>query len=171
MSKDIDITAVVAMSENRCIGQDNDLPWHIPADLKHFKEKTLGKPIIMGRNTFESIYDRLGKPLPGRLNIVLTSRALDVEGVMTTTSLDDAIDMAQKAAAEKGLSEIIIGGGAQIYKLALPRTTKIHLTNVHAVVNGDAFFPELSADEWEETADELHEGEPSYSFKTFVRRA
>ena len=164
------VSAIVAASDNLCIGQDNDLPWHIPEDLKHFKTVTMGKPIVMGRKTFESIVTRLGKPLPGRDNIVVSRSNFEAEGVVVCSSIESAIEAAKELAADKGFDEIFIGGGAQIYEAALPHTDRIYLTRVHMVVNGDAFFPVLPQGEWQETSSETHEGDPAYSFQVFERR-
>jgi dihydrofolate reductase len=133
------------------------MPWHIPADFKHFKEITLGKPCIMGRKTYESILDQLGKPLPGRTSIVI-SRTLSSgrglgEGNIVVSSLEDAILEAQKITD----NEVMIIGGAQIYKMSTALANKIYLTRVHQSPEGDAFFPELG-EEWKETKNEEREG-------------
>lgn len=170
--KAIKVAAIVAMAKNRCIGQNNDMPWYIPEDFKHFKTKTLGKPIIMGRKTFESIIDRNGKPLPKRQNIVVSRSKYEFDhpDVVSFTSLEGAINSAKEYAKSNGIDEVIIGGGAQIYELALPYTDKYYLTEVDLHVDGDAFLTDLSADEWQETSREKHEGEPSYSFCELSRR-
>lgn len=167
------ITAIVAMSENNCIGKNNDLPWHIPDDLKRTKELTMGKPLIMGRKTYESIAKyRDGKPLPGRDSLIISRNMEkpDFENVFVHPTLDDAIDHGRDIAATKDLDEIIIFGGAQIYKQAMPYTDKIYLTKVHQNVEGDAFFPDIS-DEWTITAEEIKETEDGlrYSYITLVR--
>lgn len=139
MTKEAPIVIVAAMSkQTRAIGQNNDLLWHVPADLKRFKQLTLGHPIIMGRKTFESIIAILGKPLPGRTNIVIT-RDVDYmhEGAIVTHSLEDAI---AKARAE-GPAEIHIGGGAEIYRLALPYVSRLHITLFDDAREGDTHFP------------------------------
>jgi len=134
------LALIVAVAENGVIGIENRLPWHIPEDLQWFKRNTMGKPMIMGRNTFDS----LGKPLPGRDHIVL-SRSLqyDHERVFVVASLDEAISVANQRAAEVGVDEIMVIGGEQIYRQALPLTEKIYRTLVKISPNGDAFFPEL----------------------------
>lgn len=129
------ITLVVAMAENRAIGRANQLPWHLPADLAHFKRVTLGKPVVMGRLTFESI----GKPLLGRHNIVVTTRGVDADGVTAVGSLDEALRAAGTA------DEVCVIGGARLFADALPRAGRLHLTEVHAAVDGDVFFPALDA--------------------------
>lgn len=138
------IVIVVAMSRHtRAIGNENKLLWHIPEDMKHFKALTLGHPIIMGKKTFDSILAILGKPLPGRSNIVLT-RDLDYayEGVKVAHSLEMAIAMAE----EEFPKEIHIGGGAEIYRQALPLTSRLHVTWVHDEPLADTFFPPFEDD-------------------------
>jgi dihydrofolate reductase len=149
------ICAIAAMSQNLVIGKDNKLLWHIPDDFRHFKETTMGKPVIMGRKTYESI----GKPLPGRTNIVITSKPDQVNGdVVTVTSLDDAISKAQQVATETMVDEIFIIGGGQIYEAAMPKTDRIYLTVIHQDFEGDTRFPKINPMEWSEeiiqTADE-----------------
>jgi dihydrofolate reductase len=138
------LTAVVAASDNDVIGRGNALPWHLPADLAHFKRVTLGKPILMGRRTFESI----GRPLPGRRNLVLSRGGFAAPGVETVRSLDEALAL---AAGEPELANI---GGAEVFRLALPRTDLIYLTRVHCTIDGDTFLPPLAASEWREVARE-----------------
>jgi dihydrofolate reductase len=148
---------VVAMSENRCIGRDGRLPWNIPEDLKHFKRVTTGHAVIMGRKTHESI----SRPLPNRRNIVVSrdpERRFD--GCEVATSLDAAITLARQTDPMP-----MVIGGAEIYREALPQVTTIFLTKIHRHVDGDAFFPDLSPAEWEETDARTPEG----SDYTFVR--
>jgi len=149
------------MNPQRVIGVDGDLPWRIPEDLRHFKRITMGHAILMGRVTWDSI----GRPLPGRQNIVITRNiGLSLEGAHVVHSLDDAIVLAR----ESGDAEPCIIGGAGIYQLALPLVTTIHLTEVDRTVEGDTFFPELAPDEWEET--ESHPGETvGVVFRTLKR--
>lgn len=138
------IRLVVAASENNVIGKDNTLIWHLPADLKRFKEVTLGAPIIMGRKTFESI----GRPLPGRRNIVITRDASYYkDGIETVASPDEAI---QVCAQEERVS--IIGGG-EIYKMFLDMANEVYLTRVHTHFEGDTYFPQLGS-EWEKVSQE-----------------
>ena len=133
------ISLVVAMARNRVIGRDNALPWRLPEDLKRFKAITMGKPILMGRKTYESI----GKPLPGRTNIVLTrDRGWRAAGVQVAGSVAEALQQAGNAA------ELAVIGGAEIYRLTLPLAGRIHLTRVEAQVVGDTFFPELDPTQW-----------------------
>lgn len=145
------ISLIVAMGTNRVIGKDNGLLWHLPNDLKFFKTKTMGKPMIMGRNTFDSI----GKPLPGRTNIVVTrSQTYTPAGVTITHSLEDALALAHDVAIKDSADEIMIIGGAQIYKQSCALADRIYLTQVHATLEGDAFFPEFNINEWQEVARE-----------------
>lgn len=161
----IKITAVTAMAQNGVIGKDNELPWHIPDDLRHFKVRTLGKPVIMGRKTFESVLTYLGKPMPKRESIVVSRSGFDYEGVKSFKTVEAAIEYAKQHAAEQGLDEIIIGGGSQIYSLAMPYTTHMSLTVVHQDYEGDAVFEAYNPDEWQELdrADHLSH-DPPYSF-------
>ena len=163
------VSFVVARADNGVIGRDNALPWRLPADMAHFKRLTVGKPVVMGRRTFESI----GKPLPGRQNIVLT-RDPDwrAEGVTAVPNLAEAIapgGMDPRARSD----ELMIIGGATIYAEALPITRRIHLTEVHAAPEGDTLLPAFDPAVWAETArvDHPAEGEaPAYSFVTLERR-
>jgi thymidylate synthase len=141
------VALVVAAADNDVIGRGNALPWHLPADLAHFKRLTLGKPILMGRRTFESI----GRPLPGRSNIVITrDPAFAAHGVRTVHSLDAALDLAAQIALVDGSDELMVIGGAQIYAAALPRAQRLYLTRVHARPEGDAFLPAIDWSEWRE---------------------
>lgn len=140
----VPVVIVAAMGRNtRAIGNNNQLLWHIPADLKRFKALTLGHPIIMGRKTFESIIKILGKPLPGRTNIVITrDPKYKHDGAMAVTSLEEAFAKAQK----ENPTEIHIGGGTQIYEQALPYVDRLHLTFIDDDQNGDTVFPDFSND-------------------------
>lgn len=158
------LSIIVAMSDNNVIGKDNTLPWHLPADLRHFKGLTMNHPIIMGRKTHESI----GRALPGRKNIVITrDRNYKAEGCTIAHSLEDALQAA-------GDGEVFIIGGATIYTLALPLADKLYLTRVHTTIpDGDTFFTFTSAD-WKETSQETHpatEDTPSYSFITYIKQS
>lgn len=149
------VSIVVAVSANNVIGRGEALPWRLPDDLKHFKALTLGKPIVMGRKTYAS----LGKPLADRTNIVI-SRQPDfrAEGCITVHSLDDAL------AAAGDAPEVMIVGGAEIYRQVLPRTDAIHLTRVHAEVPGDTFFPEIVWDDWIEQTSEYHPADARHQY-------
>ncbi|PLK42384.1 dihydrofolate reductase [Emticicia sp. TH156] len=141
------ISIIVAIAENRAIGKNNQLLWRLSTDLKHFKTLTSGHAIIMGRKTFESI----GKPLPNRTNIVITrsDKVSDDASVLVADSIDKAIELAKQA---EGANEIFIVGGGNIYEQALSITHKIYLTEVKVSIEGDTFFPELSAAEWQEVS-------------------
>ena len=158
------ISIIVAASTNNVIGANGDLPWRLPDDLKHFKAITMGKPIVMGRKTWDSI----GRPLPGRQNIVITRQADFVaEGCDVVASLEDA------AAAAGDGKEVMIIGGSQIYLLALPVAERLYLTRVHAEIEGDAFFPEIDELEWRLVGDKSHSADDrnafDYSFRTYER--
>ncbi|MCB1623834.1 MAG: type 3 dihydrofolate reductase [Pseudomonadales bacterium] len=160
------IIVVVAAAENDVIGRDNALPWHLPDDLKHFKAVTLGKPVIMGRKTYQSI----GRPLPGRHNIVL-SRAggFAPEGVTIVSNFDAALQIAEPA------TEVVVIGGAALYSQALRHADLIYLTRVHADVAGDARMLPLDPREWQEVASEFHAADERhaypFSFVTLRRRS
>jgi dihydrofolate reductase len=167
MTKIDHLSLIVAMAKNRVIGFDNDLPWHLPEDLKRFKNVTMGKPVIMGRKTFQSIESRLKKPLPGRPNIVISERGFSYPGVDVFSDLETAIFEAEQ---EFPAQEIIIIGGASVYKQALPLVNKMYLTLIDLDVRGDAVFPEFQAEEWLETEREAHEGPPAFAFVTLERK-
>ncbi|WP_345550675.1 dihydrofolate reductase [Microbulbifer aestuariivivens] len=145
--KEVPIAMIAAMARNRAIGRDNTLPWRISADLQFFKRVTMGKPLLMGRKTFESI----GRPLPGRVNIVITRNAAwRADGVTVVSSLQEGLSAARQAAVESGSAEVMVIGGAEIYRQALPLAQRLYVTEVDAEVAGDAFFP-VFADGWSET--------------------
>ena len=139
------VTLVVAVADNGIIGARGGMPWHLPADLRHFKQVTLGKPVLMGRLTWDSI----GRPLPERRNLVLTSDPeWRAEGAERVSSLDQALALAEADGAE----ELMVIGGAAVYRLALPHARRIYLTRIHAAPDGDTRFPELDPDDWDEVA-------------------
>ena len=141
----MDISIIVAQSENRVIGQSGDLPWRLSDDLKHFKKITSGHTIIMGRKTYASI----GKPLPNRRNVVITRQTdLEINGCLVVNSLEDAIQMTR----DKGETEAFIIGGGEIYKQSLSIANKLYLTLVKTVIDGDTFFPEIDYNFWNETS-------------------
>jgi dihydrofolate reductase len=158
------LSIIAAMAANRVIGRDNRLPWHLPADLKHFRRLTIGKPILMGRKTWES----LGRPLPERTNIVVT-RAADyaAPGCVVVHSLEAAL----RAAAHH--PEVMVIGGAELYRQVLPQARRIYLTEVHAGFEGDAYFPELEQGAWREVERVDHEPDArnthAYSFVVLER--
>jgi dihydrofolate reductase len=147
----VTLALIVAAAENGVIGRDGRLPWRIPSDLKRFRRLTLGKPLIMGRKTFQSI----GKPLDQRDNIVVTrDPGFRAPGVTVAPSLEAALDQARALADAKSIGEIMVIGGAELYRQALPLVDRIYLTRVHAEPDGDALFPPLSPAEWREVSRE-----------------
>ncbi len=139
----MNISIIAAVSHNNIIGNKNALPWNLPSDMKHFRETTMGKPVIMGDRTFESI----GRPLPNRTNIVMSlDKNYNAPGCMVVHSIQRALD-----AAKKEKKEIMIIGGASIYKQFLPLANKMYLTFIHADFNGDTYFPEYNTRDWKET--------------------
>ena len=148
------ISLVVAVADNGVIGRDGRLPWRLPDDMKHFRNVTLGKPLLMGRRTFESI----GKPLAGRRNLVLSHGAtLAVADVETVHSL-------QQALALVGDQELCVIGGAAVYELALPSASRIYLTQVHGTPEGDTCFPLSALGEWQETARSEHPADERHGY-------
>jgi len=159
---------IVAVSSNGVIGRDGDLPWHLPADLKHFKRTTMGHHLIIGRRT----WDELGKPLPGRTMVVVTrSRRFAPEGAQVVRSVERALELAAED------DEPFIGGGSQIYRIALARdlVDRIYLTRIHADVEGDTHFPDFDLDKWEPVSEEHHEADEKnefdYSFLVYERKS
>jgi dihydrofolate reductase len=171
--QDVKISAIAAVAENRVIGRDNALIWHIPEDLRHFKRITMGHPIVMGRKSYEA----LGKPLPGRPNIVISrsgpARPLETgkDGPFFYASFDEGIEAAGKIARENGLKEIFIIGGGDIYRQSLPLWNRLYLTKIHRAYEGDTLFPELDWNGWSVLHEEKHEGDPSFTFYMLERRA
>lgn len=158
------LSAIVAMSENHVIGNENRLPWHLPADLQHFKQVTLGKPIIMGRKTFQSI----GRPLPGRQNIVVSRDAhFLAEGCNVVGSIEAALQLVTEQ------EEVFVIGGVHLYEQMLPLVRRLYLTVIHKDIQGDAYFPEINFDDWvmvervDHQADEKNEYD--YSFEVWNR--
>ena len=162
--KPVAVAMIVAMAENRVIGRGNQLPWHLPGDLKYFKAATLGKPIVMGRKTYESI----GRPLPGRANIVVTRDAgWSADGVRVASSPETALALAAEIAQHDGADEVMIIGGEQLYSACLPFADRLYITHVHACVDGDAYFPVLDWTQWREDCREEHspeEGGGAYGY-------
>lgn len=161
------ISIIVAASENNVIGINNQLPWNLPNDLKYFKNTTWGLPVIMGRKTFDSV----GKPLKGRQNIIITrQKDYAPEGVEVVSSIDAAIE----AAKAYDVNEIFITGGTEIFIQSFPKVDRIYLTRVHATVNGDAFFPEISENEWKLVKADRHEVDEkhvyAYTFEVWERK-
>jgi dihydrofolate reductase len=157
------LSAIVAMAANRCIGKDNTLPWRLPADLKRFKQLTLGHTLLMGRKTYESI----GRPLPGRTTVVVTrQRDYAPEGVRVAHSLEQALELA------RGDDEAFLAGGADLYRQAMERVRRLYLTRIDRDYPGDTFFPELDLSSWRLVTEEPHPAtatEPPFSFLTYER--
>ena len=161
------LSAIAAMSTNRVIGRENQLPWRLPADLRHFKTLTTGQVILMGRKTYESI----GRPLLNRTNLVLTrNRGFRAEGIETVASLEEA----KARAAALGHHELMIIGGADLYQQTLPLVQKLYITLIREEIEGDAYFPAWNPAEWEETERQDHladaENPYAFSFVTLLRR-
>ena len=159
------ISLIAALATDRVIGMENAMPWHLPGDLAWFKRNTLNKPVIMGRKTFESI----GRPLPGRLNIVISSKPGEHEGVTWVTSVDAAL------AAAGGMEEVMVMGGGRVYEQFLPKANRLYLTHIDAEVEGDTHFPDYEPDDWESTFSEFHDADEQnshgYCFEILDRRA
>lgn len=171
MSATLPVVLVVAVAENGIIGRDNELPWRLPGDAKHFYRKTIGKPVVMGRQTFLS----MGKPLPGRANIVMTrDPAFRAKGVLVAMDLKSALALATKEAERMGASEIAIIGGSGVFAEALPLASRLEITEVHGKPEGDTHFPEFDRAAWRETArDGPHRENGAtfpYTFVTHERR-
>lgn len=154
------ITIIAAIADNNVIGSANNLPWHIPEDLKHFKNLTTNKTVVMGERTFDSIISRLGKPLPNRKNVVITDNNDKIfpEGVIVLHDIESVLSLEDK--------EIFIIGGGQIYKQLLPLADRLEITHVKASPEGDVFFPEVNWSEWKKVFEEPHEG---FSFVTYEK--
>jgi dihydrofolate reductase len=163
------VTLIAAMSEGRVIGRDGAVPWRLPEDMRRFKQRTLGHPIIMGRRTFES----LEKELAGRTCIVLTRRGdYSPPGALVAASLEHALRLAREAPG--GREEVFVGGGEGVYREALRIADAIELTVVHAAIRGDTFFPQIDECQWILVGDERHEADGrhahAFSFRRYVRR-
>lgn len=161
------VSIVAAMDPDRVIGRDGGLPWRLPEDLKRFRALTMGKPVVMGRKTFESI----GRPLDGRDNIVVTRNpSFKAEGIILVLDIDQALRVARELALGRGVDEIVVIGGAEIYTQVLPRADAIELTEVHDAPEGDTHMPPFEPGEWREVFRERHEAGPKDSANySFVR--
>lgn len=162
------LVLIAAASENDVIGVDGGLPWSLPDDLKRFRDLTRGKPVLMGRKTYESLPPQF-RPLPGRLNVVVTRQeGYDAPGCTTVRSLEDAIAAAQASGSE----EVYVIGGGELYRSAMDRADRIELTRVHAKVGGNATFPAIGAD-WKEVGRQEHPADGrhahAFAFVTYVR--
>lgn len=154
------VSLIAAVANNNCIGNDGTLPWHLPEDLKHFKQLTVGKTVLMGRKTWESIPERF-RPLPDRKNAVVTRQAdyAVPEGVLRFSSLEDAF-------AALASDDVVVIGGADIYAQSMDKADRLFITHVDRSVDGDAFFPVIDPNAWRETEREDHDG---FSFVTYTR--
>ncbi|MDQ8029065.1 MAG: dihydrofolate reductase [Brevundimonas sp.] len=170
------LVLVVARGSNGVIGRDGDLPWRLRSDLQRFKAITIGKPCIMGRKTWESLPLR---PLPGRLNVVVTrdegyGEDGEAKGALVCTSLDEAIEIAREHAAEDGVDEVCVIGGAALFQAVLPRAKRLYITEVDAAPDGDVHFPAFDADQWTEVASEAHpageKDDHAFTFRTLEKR-
>lgn len=157
----MDIALIAALSENHVIGNKGKIPWHIPEDLQRFKRLTLYHPVIMGRKTYESIIAALGKALPKRKNIVISSQKLKSEGITVVRTLDEALAHAQDTVC-------YIIGGERVYREALPRATRLELTHVRGNYEGDAFFPRFNVSEWNKSQSAMQQ---EYEFATYTRKS
>jgi dihydrofolate reductase len=145
----MEIVLVAAIGENNVIGREGNLPWRLKSDMQHFRRVTLNRPVIMGRKTFESI----GKPLKDRTNIVVTrDLGLRAPGCVLATSIDAALGIARDDARKRGVDEIMVIGGSDIFKALMPSATRLEITHVHASPEGDVFFPTIDPGEWRQTS-------------------
>lgn len=170
MNTSLPLSLIAAYAENRVIGIDNSMPWHLPGDFKYFKATTLGKPIIMGRKTWDS----LGRPLPGRLNIVVSRQpGLELAGAEVFASLEAALVRAEQWAREQGVDELMLIGGAQLYAQALEKglVCRMYLTRVELEPEGDAWFPAFDEAQWQRvsSAAQVEDGKPAYHFEVWDR--
>ena len=167
---EVKIAMIAAMASNRVIGLDNAMPWHLPEDLRYFKATTIGKPIIMGRKTFDS----LGRALPGRTNIVVSRQpGLQLPGAEVFDSIEAALDFAEQQAAIDGVDEVMVIGGETLYRQCLEEADRLYLTRIDAVPDGDAWFPEFDVAQWllaSERAVAAGEGYPAHAYQVLERR-
>ncbi|OLZ41220.1 dihydrofolate reductase [Natrinema saccharevitans] len=170
LESDRELVGIVAVADNGVIGKDGDMPWHIPADLQHFKEATMDHPVIMGRVTYEGILETLGEPLPGRTTVVLTSRDLETpEGAVAANGLEAALERGERAARERhdGADRIFVAGGATVYEEFLPALDRLIVTEVHDDPEGDTSFPEWDRTEWDVVSRDDRDG---FAFLEYVRQ-
>jgi dihydrofolate reductase len=165
------IVMVAAVGENNAIGIEGELPWHISSDLKHFRALTINRPVIMGRKTFDSI----GKPLDQRTNIVVSRGLQRVgSGVVLATSIDAAVGYARSDAEKRGVDEIMVIGGGDIFAALMPFASRLEITHVHASPDGDSFFPEIDPQQWEQRSRREMPAGPKdsarFALATYVRR-
>ncbi len=148
------ISLIAAMDNNHLIGRENGLPWHLPADFAHFKQVTMGKPVVMGRKTYESI----GRPLPGRLNIVISRSGFMADGITVVDSIEAALQ------AVGNVEEVMIIGGANLYNQMIQQASRMYLTHVNADCEGDAWFPEINEDDWDVVSQQHHEADEKNNY-------
>ncbi|OCW55695.1 dihydrofolate reductase [Hoeflea olei] len=165
---DAKIVLVAALARNRVIGRDGDMPWWLPSDLKHFKAVTLGSPVIMGRKTYLSI----GRPLPGRVNIVVSRSGFAADGVEAAGSLGAALDLGRRHAAQTGAGQVCVIGGGEIYAQAMDQADELWLTEVDAEIEGDTVFPEIDSAKWQRLSlsDPVRSEKDSHSVRFAVWR-
>ncbi|MCF8475978.1 MAG: dihydrofolate reductase [Pseudolabrys sp.] len=165
------IVLVAAVADNNVIGREGQMPWRLKSDLKHFRALTIGKPVVMGRKTYESI----GKPLKDRTNIVLTKDlGLIVPGGVLATSLDAALGFARADAKRRGVDEIMVIGGSDVFSAAMPLAQRLEITHVHSSPEGDVLFPPINPKLWRETSHRKYDAGPddsaSFTVATYLRR-
>lgn len=154
------VSAIAALSRNRVIGKNNDLPWKLPDDMKFFMETTRGHHVVMGRRNYDSLHEKY-KPLPQRTNIVITRQQnFKAPGCEVMHAVEPALDLARK----NGESECFIIGGAEIYQLAMPYTTRLYMTEIEAVIEGDTFFPEFNPSDWKEISRQHHPADQRHAY-------
>lgn len=165
---DADIALIAAVAENRVIGHEKEMPWHISEDLQRFKRLTTGHPVILGRRTYETVLEALGEPFPGRTSVVLTSQSLDLPpAAVVANSVGEAIELAAADASAREVDTIYVAGGGRVYEQFLPHATRLVLTEIHDTYEGDTRFPAWDEDEWVEVDREEHE---AFDFATYERR-
>lgn len=154
------VALIVAVAENGVIGRDGGMAWHYPADLRHFKETTMGHPVIMGRVTYESIVEGLGHPLPGRTSVVLTSQDREYpEDVVAVDSIENALEVAREdlAVRDRDDATVFVAGGGSVYEQFLPVADRLYWTEIHETYEGDTYFPEVDWDDWSAVERDDHE--------------
>lgn len=155
------VSAIAALSKNRVIGKNNDLPWRLPDDMRFFMETTKGHHVVMGRKNYDSLHEKY-KPLPQRTNMVITRQQdLKAPGCIILNAVEPALEIARK----NGEQECFIIGGAEIYKLAMPYTTRLYLTEIDAVITGDTFFPEIDPVDWREVSRKHHAADQRHAYQ------
>jgi dihydrofolate reductase len=154
------VSAIAALSKNKVIGKDNDLPWRLPDDMKFFMQTTKGHHVVMGRRNYDSLHEKY-KPLPQRTNIVITrQKDFIASGCMVLHAVEPALEIAEKNAEQ----ECFIIGGAEIYKLAMPYTTRLYMTEIDAVIEGDTYFPDIKKEEWKEVSRKHHPADDRHAY-------